>query len=1500
MEKENIALEKRISKLEKKYEECRNENLALAQDKELYEKLFSEANDAIIIENEKEEIVEINRRALEMTGYSREQLLKMKTKELQPGERQKIQMFKDDRHETELVNSKGDRLPVELTITPFKTGKKKFFMSIVRDISLFKQTEAGLIKYRDRLEDLIKDRANELLETNKKLKQEIIEKVNTERELREQNDFNFTLFNNSPIQTIIVDKKGKITNYNLAMKEKSGRIPNIDDVMYKDYAGNHSLDMFSEMMDCIKTGRVKQFPELKYRNKYLSVTIAPFSNGAIITSINISDRIAANKALNASEEKYRMLVETSNDLIFRLDINGNFLFTNTAFEKIFGYFKEELLNTHCISFVHEDDHRRILEHMEVVKHGRNIDNVEIRFRGKDNTYFNLAVNASPVFNAEKEIIGISAIGRDITQRKRIEIIQNVLFKILEATTKTRTLKELLKRIHIEISKSMEARNFFVALYDKDSEMYTFPYHVDEHYTFDTGKPVKIGKSFTELVRKKKCPLLVNKSAAEKYLDSKDTKLIGKRSESWLGVPLIVENETKGVIVVQSYTNPDAYSDDDLALMSLISGQVATVIERKRNEDALIESEEKYRDLVEKSNIAISIEDNEGNLIFTNKNHAKLFGYTQSEIRNKSIKDLVHPDDRDRILNYHKMRITEGKAPRRYEAKGIKKDGSTIYTEVDSVALKSGDNFIGTRTYLWGITERKRMENTMSALNEISKEAVNMTNLDELFPLIHKSLSNIIDTTNFYIALYDKDSDIITFPYIIDEKDTGVGPMKASDSKSGTAHVINTGRAFFNTEKSYKKRLEKGELKKYGSLSKVWIGVPLRAQGEIIGVMALQSYNDPNTYTKKDIPMLEIVADRIAWVINSKRAEEALRRSEEKYRVLVESADDLIFIIDKKGVFLSVNEKISKLFGKRLNHIIGKNIMNLLPIDINAGQKKRFEKIIRSGKKTRINEILLPFKSGNKWFSVTLTPIKDEAEKVVYITGIGRDITKLKNARQSLESYKQKLEGMVEQRTIDLRQKESELKALLDNITDEAWLKDKKSKYILTNKAFSHFSGINQKEIKGKTDYEIYPKKKAKEFRNEDKQVIDTGKTLRFEYSYRDGDSFSAYETIKNPIYDENNNILGTVGISRNITERKIAEVALRESEERFRAMFENMSDGAAIFNGINGGKDFIILDVNKAFRIMTKTRRKKLAGRKLTDILPSIKDTGEFEDILSVWRKGKPEKVPAKLYRDERISVWTEKYIYKLPSGEIVIFYVDITEQLLTETALKESQKQLQQSQRLAATGRLAASIAHEINNPLQAISFNIGFLEEALPVNFRETESLQQIKNGTKRIKNTVKQLLDIHRKQIRTEEKTSINEIIRSTLSLLENQLFINKIEVSADLEKEIPLVNANSQDLFQVITNLILNAQDAMENKGLLQIKTRFRKNKLRLLVIDNGSGISEKDLEHIFEPFYTTKSNMLGTGLGLSTTKGIVESFGGHISVKSKVGTGTTFTVTFPIS
>lgn len=242
----------------------------------------------------------------------------------------------------------------------------------------------------------------------------------------------------------------------------------------------------------------------------------------------------------------------------------------------------------------------------------------------------------------------------------------------------------------------------------------------------------------------------------------------------------------------------------------------------------------------------------------------------------------------------------------------------------------------------------------------------------------------------------------------------------------------------------------------------------------------------------------------------------------------------------------------------------------------------------------------------------------------------------------------------------------------------------------------------------------------------------------------------------------------------------------------------------------------------------------------------------------------------------------------------------DISEKKKLEETWQEHMKKISSSERLAAAGRLAASLTHEINNPLQAMSLNLEFVKRAIPEDFPEWNSLNQIDISIKRIKDTVNQLLDLHRSKINVIEVLDVHQILVTTLDVLKNQLMIRNISVIKYLSSKSPYVLGVKPDLYHVFMNIVLNAHDAMENGGTLQIRSYDEGGSIFVEFQDTGVGIHETDLERIFDPFYTTKSSVHGTGLGLSTTKSSVERFGGNITVKSDLGVGSIFRLEFPIS
>jgi PAS domain S-box-containing protein len=241
--------------------------------------------------------------------------------------------------------------------------------------------------------------------------------------------------------------------------------------------------------------------------------------------------------------------------------------------------------------------------------------------------------------------------------------------------------------------------------------------------------------------------------------------------------------------------------------------------------------------------------------------------------------------------------------------------------------------------------------------------------------------------------------------------------------------------------------------------------------------------------------------------------------------------------------------------------------------------------------------------------------------------------------------------------------------------------------------------------------------------------------------------------------------------------------------------------------------------------------------------------------------------------------------------GRLIIFD-DITDR-------DELERRLVQADKLSSIGLLAAGVAHEVNTPLAVISTYAQMLAKQVSGDDQKSKLLEKIAKQTFRASEIVNSLLNFSRTSPTEFVDVDVNRVIRETMTLLEHQLQKASVEVQLSLDASLPPVKGNSGKLQQVFLNLFLNARDAMENGGILAVKTWEHNGTAHLDVADTGQGIAPENLARIYDPFFTTKAAKKGTGLGLSVTYGIIREHGGAIEVESEPGSGTRFHVELPL-
>jgi PAS domain S-box-containing protein len=456
--------------------------------------------------------------------------------------------------------------------------------------------------------------------------------------------------------------------------------------------------------------------------------------------------------------------------------------------------------------------------------------------------------------------------------------------------------------------------------------------------------------------------------------------------------------------------------------------------------------------------------------------------------------------------------------------------------------------------------------------------------------------------------------------------------------------------------------------------------------------------------------------------------------------------------------------------------------------------------------------------------------------------------------------------------------------VFDLLPEMVFILDEEEEVIDHNLAASLGLGYNSNKIPTQFMTEIVAENSIPVF---EKNLKNIAHSLSFEAQFTKADASIIDVSVDVKVLNFNGKSYAVV-ISRDITEQKKMELDYL----RFSNVIQHTINPIQITDA--SGR---MVYVNPAFETASGFTQEELIGKN-PRILNSGKHTKEF--WAGVWKyilSGKVWVGHLENVRKDGLPFHTELVISPIvdAEGKVIGFlgaHRDITEQKILE-------QQLVRSQKMESIGTLAAGLAHEVGNPLTAISSLVQVIERTSQDEFAK-EKLGLINNQVVRITKIIRNLVDFSRPSVNIAKETDVNKVIQDAVNIVQYGKRVKNIDFGIDLSDQLPLIYAVSDQLTQVLINLLINAIDSLEgNPGKITIRSYERENVVHIEVRDNGRGIHEEDIEKVFEPFFTTKEVGKGTGLGLWVSYGIVKTFGGDISVESAVGRGSKFTITFPL-
>ncbi len=534
--------------------------------------------------------------------------------------------------------------------------------------------------------------------------------------------------------------------------------------------------------------------------------------------------------------------------------------------------------------------------------------------------------------------------------------------------------------------------------------------------------------------------------------------------------------------------------------------------------------------------------------------------------------------------------------------------------------------------------------------------------------------------------------------------------------------------------------------------------------------------------------------------------------------------------------------------------------------------------------------------------VAATPVHDVDGALLGAVITTADITSRKQMEDETRRLNETLEQRVRERTLEFERAQQTLSHVLDHSTAVIYLKDPDGRYLRINRYYEQLFGVTNADFVGRTDADLFPADVVAALRANDQQVLDSGRSLHIEEVVPTAGKARTYLSVKFPLRDVRGQIYGVCGISTDITERKRVEAELRRSQATLTAVIDSALDPIWAL-----AADFTLIAFNAA------------AARFIEDLVgqpPSLVASLRHlipPDIAARWMAYIPRVLAGERFTVEESLTINEvghRLLVSLaPMMEggrvtgVVVFSKDITELMRAEEQARQHQAELAHVLRLHTMGELAASFAHEVNQPLGVIANYAQGVRRRLDgggIDSAELrESVEAIAHEALRAGEITRRVRRLLRKEDEPRRRVDINEIVSTALRVTEPTAHLRAVALSAHLAPALPALLADAIQVEQVLINLILNGIEAIPPTHAtrqVDVRTTATSGGVEVVVCDTGLGIDPSLVDDVFRPFLTTKPG--GLGMGLAISRSIIEAHGGRLWAAAGDGGGAALHVTLP--